>query len=241
MPKADVYEARVFRGPKLSALVDRARPHAAATTVTAIGKDGYFATFDLVDLRKHAIVMAFEQDGKPMPPSIGGPISVRFDPRPLTPEVQRRLQNAGVLYVTHLIVGDEPAHLRIGARVLDDAELDKLPETSRSGPVSYRTGWEPTPQLLWGVRLRDVLGTPPATTRVLGKDALHQEKALTPTFKAADLTRCEPILVRRYGRDRARVPTRMGGPLLLAVNDACREDLGRSAWLAFVESVELGP
>jgi len=246
----DVYAVRRFRGPRLSTLMDRAGVQPEAKTVTLVGKDGYFATFDLPDVRSQPVVLAFEQDGLPSTPGQGGPVSVRFDQRVFPAEQQRRYQNNGCLYVTHMIVGDERAHLRVGVggKTLDDAALDKLTESSLTDvTVGYRSGWEPTPQTLYGVLLRDVLKAGGVTAaaadevRVFGKDALHQEKERVPTFHGRDLERCGVMVVRSFGPNRLRVPTMRGGPLLLAMNRTCRDSFGRGAWLWFVESVEVRP
>lgn len=242
------YSSSRFRGPRLTALIDRAGARAEAKTVTLVGKDGYFATFELADVRALPILLAHEQDGMPTTPGQGGPVSVRFDPRSFTPELQRRYQNNGVLYVTHMIVGDEKAHLRIGGTTLGDEDLDKLGETSLTDvTVGYRSGWEPTPQTLYGVTLRTALkaaGVTPADRQeihIYGKDALHQERERAPVVRGSDLDRCTVTIVRSFGPDRVRVPSKRGGPLLLAMNRTCRESFGRGAWLWFVESVEVDP
>ncbi len=246
VPAKDVYAERRFRGVEIRTLLDRAGPSAEPKTATFVAKDGYFATLDLADLRAHPFILAFDQDGKASLPALGGPLSVRFDPRSVGAELQRRYQYSDVFYVTHMIIGDEPTRLAVGSRTLDDAALDRLSEVSRTEPVAYRTGWEATPQTLWGVRLVDAMraaASPEgsASVRVLGKDASHRENEGVPTFSAADLERCEPMLVRRHGPQRTQIPTRMGGPLLLHVAPACREKLGRGAWLSFVERLEALP
>lgn len=244
VPKLAPHEERRFRGPRISELVARAEPRPEAKTVTIIAKDGYFVTFDLVHLRAQPFILAYEQDGKPSLSAQGGPLSVRFDPRAMSDELMRRYQLADVFYVTHLIVGDEPARLRIGTHVLDEAALDKLPEISMSGPVSYRTGWEATSQTLWGVRLHEVaraagVSEPLPKMRIFGKDRQPDEGVVIPSFQGSDFERCDPVLVRRFGVDRARISTHRGGPLLLYVKPVCREALGKSAWLSFVEHIEV--
>lgn len=248
VPKNAVYPERSFKGVRISTIVDRAAPAAdagaAPTTVTLIGKDGYFATLALGDVRKHPFALVYEQDGAPMLPAFGGPLAMRFDPRAAGGELDRRYQYSDVSYVTHLIVGDEAASLRVKDRVFDNAALAKLPEKTVGGPVSYRSGWEATPQTLHGVPLRDVLhaaglSEPLPRVQLFGKDELHQQKATAPTFAGDTFDSCEPLLVRSFGPDRTPVPTRRGGPLLLFVNAICREQLGTNAWLAFVERVEV--
>lgn len=241
--KTDVWEEHAFRGVRISSLVAKAAPAASAATVTFIATDGYFATFELEHLQKHAFILAYEQDGKAMLPAFGGPLSVRFDSREIGPDLQRKYQSADVFYVTHAIVGDERASLRVGERVFDDAALAALPETTVSGPVSYRSGWEAMPQALHGVRLRDVLKAAGLTelprAQIFGKAQIHQQKSTSPIFAGDTFDSCEPLIIRRFGADRANVPTRRGGPLLLYVNAICREKLGANAWMAFVERVEV--
>lgn len=241
--KSEVWEEHAFRGVRISSLVEEAGPAPAATTVTFLATDGYFATFDLADLKRHAIILAYAQDGKAMLPAFGGPLSVRFDSRDIGPDLQRKYQSSDVFYVTHLIVGDEHASLRVGDRVFDDAALSRLPETTVSGAVSYRSGWEATPQALHGVRLRDVLKGAGLTelprAQIFGKAEIHQRTATAPVFTGDTFDSCEPLLVRRFGAEHVNVPTRRGGPLLLYVNAICREKLGANSWLAFVERVEV--
>lgn len=237
---------RTYRGVKIGDIVDHAKPRPEAKVVTFVGSDGYWSTVELQHLRAYDALMAFELDGKLLTPANGGPIGLHLDLARMTPELQRRYQNAGCMYVTHMIIGDEAAHLRVGDKTLDAAALDALPETKLAvEKVEWRTGWLPTPQTLWGPRLRDVVGrsTLPARVRVYGKDPLHQKADAVAAIGAADLASCDLVLARRYGADRKPIPSSMGGPVLLAVGNNCRDRFPRErgGWTSFVESVEVTP
>ena len=137
---------RTYRGVKIGDIVDHAKPRAEAKSVTFVGSDGYWSTVELRHLRAYDALMAFELDGKLLTPANGGPIGLHLDLARMPPELQRRYQNAGCMYVTHMIIGDEAPHLRVGDKTLDAAALDALPETKLTvEKVEWRTGWLFTP------------------------------------------------------------------------------------------------
>jgi hypothetical protein len=146
-------------------------------------------------------------------------------------------------YVTHVIVGTEPARLRVGERVLAAAALAELPPYDLDGPVAWKVNWPSTPVHVRGVKVTDVLHaagiTVPAGGRVIvrGKASVHRDPADPIALAAEDLARCEFVLATHWGAGETPIAARLGGPIALAVPPGCGAQYGDRFWLPFVEEL----
>lgn len=250
-PQNPTERARVidFRGVLASELLDRFAAAPEAREVTFVALDGFRSTVEQASLRRFRVLLAVAADGRPIDRAAGGPIFLVF-PHSETPETVALFPDRfWSFYVTHLIVGTEPARLRLGERVLDAAALAGLPATALDGPVAWKVNWPSTPVHVRGVTVTAALHaaglTVPAGGRVIvrGKASIHREAADPIVLAAADLERCGFLLVTHWGQDDAAVPARLGGPIALAVPPACGARYGDRYWIPFVEEliVEAAP
>ncbi|MEZ4403674.1 MAG: molybdopterin-dependent oxidoreductase [Kofleriaceae bacterium] len=238
-----------FRGVLVRDLLDAYRAAATAREVTLVSLDGFRSTVDVAAARRYRVLLAVAADGQPIARASGGPIFLVF-PHSEAPETVTQFPDRyWSFYVTHLIVGTEPARLRVGQRVFDAAALAALPTVTRDGPVAWKTHWPATPVHLRGVELAAAVRAAgvalPAGGRIIvrGKAAIHRDPADPIEIAVDDLARCGFVLALRWGADEAPVTARLGGPIALAVGPACSARYGDRYWLPFVEElvVEPGP
>lgn len=232
-----------FAGVLVRDLLDRFAADPAAREVTFVALDGFRSTVEQAGLRRFRVLLATSADGKPIERASGGPIYLVF-PHSEEPEtVALYPDRFWSFYVTHLIVGTEPARLRIGERVLDAAALAELPATALDGPVAWKVNWPSTPIHVRGVKVTDALhaagAAVPAGGRVIvrGKAAIHRDDGDPRVLAAADLERCGFLLVTHWGADDAPVTARLGGPIALAVGPACAAEYGDRYWIPYVEEL----
>ena len=151
-------------------------------------------------------------------------------------------------YVTHVIVGTEPAHLDVAGRALDAAALDALPQICVDRRrLKYKSYWPSDPVRLRGVRLRDALRAAnvgvPAGGRVIvrGKPAIERDAKDPRRIAAADVDRCDFLLATHWsaadGSGEQPIAARLGGPITLAVPEACDAAYGDHFWMTFVEEL----
>ncbi|OCR02493.1 molybdopterin-binding protein [Oscillatoriales cyanobacterium USR001] len=241
-----------FRGIAVSQLLDRFGVKPNATSITFLGYDGFSSTVSISDLRRYPIILALERDGRPIPRSEGGPLSLIF-PQSEYPQLhQEYAEQFWAFYVTHAIVGNELAKIRIGNRILDSKTLDKLPLISVEETVGYRQGWPIGKVKLHGVRVRDVLNAANVEIAdnnvviVKGKSAVSRDPNNPIRLRSADIRDCDILLVTRWGEDQKPIPSRLGGPITLAFTGSCYAignvqnsvDSDRP-WLTFVEELEI--
>lgn len=250
-PQNPTDRARVidFRGVLVRDLLDRFAAAPDAREVTFVAIDGFRSTVEQASLRRFRVLLAIAADGAAIDRSRGGPIYLVF-PHSESPETVALFPDRfWSFYVTHLIVGTEPARLRVGERTLDAAALAELPRVALDGTVQWKVNWPSTPVHVRGVGLTDVLHAGglnvPAGGRVIvrGKAVVHRDPGDPIALAAADLERCGFVLVTHWGADDAPVPARLGGPIALAVPPACADQYGDRYWIPYVEElvVEAGP
>jgi hypothetical protein len=235
-----------FQGVPVSALIDRAGVVPEATDVTFVAFDAFRATLRLEDLQRYPILLALARNGKPIPRSEGGPL---YLVHPITqfPELRRRYDStAWVFYVTHVILGTEPARLRVGKRVLTAEDLDQLPPVTLNRPVGYRLFWPHGNVQLQGVKIQDALAAAqvalPADgmVTVQGKAPINRDPKQPFRLSANILKVCDVLIVRRWGNDLALLPAKMGGPLTLAFGPNCPAAIAnQQPWMTFVQSLEV--
>lgn len=238
------YPAR-WRGVRIDALVDRARPVGEISEVTLFAFDGFRATLQLADARRYPLILAYSTDGAPIPRAAGGPLYAAYpiDDHPeLIPRYDGRFW---VFYVTHVVVGTGAPSLRIGERTLDAASLAALPRTTIVETVGYRTGWPSEPVRLEGVRIRDVLasiGEPLERgqhVRVISHAPISRGDARPTRIRADDVLAEDVILAMWWGEAREPIPARLGGPIALAFPANVGARLAEHDWLTFIESIEV--
>lgn len=234
-----------WRGVRLDALVDRARPHEGVTEVTLVAYDGFRATVQLDDARRFPLVLAYESDGQPIPRASGGPLYAVY-PIDEHPELRDRYDGRfWVFYVTHVIVGTAAPALRVGARTLDADALAALPRTTIVETVGYRTGWPSEPVRLEGVRLRDLLAAADEEVgrgehvRVVTIAPISHGDARPTRVRADDVLGEDVIVALWWGERREPIPARLGGPIALAFPAHVGARLTEHDWLTFVEAIEV--
>ncbi|WP_449418026.1 molybdopterin-dependent oxidoreductase [Phormidium nigroviride] len=241
-----------FRGIVVSQLLDRLGVKPEATNVTFLGYDGFRSTVSIKDLRRYPIILAVERDGRPIPRSEGGPLSLVF-PQSEYPQLHEvYAERFWAFYVTHAIVGNEPAQIRIGNRTLDSNALDRLPQITIEEAVGYRQGWPIGKVKLHGVRVRDVLtaGNVAIANReaviVKGKSAVSRDPKNPIRLRSADVRDCDILLVTRWGDSYQPISSRLGGPVTLAIPASCYSGGGFQTpidddrrWLTFVEELDV--
>jgi DMSO/TMAO reductase YedYZ molybdopterin-dependent catalytic subunit len=235
-----------WRGPRLDALIDRASPAPDAREVTLIAADGFRATFELADLRRWPILLAYELDGRPLPRDAGGPLQAVFPIGADHPELAGRYDGRWwVFYVTHAIVDTEEPRLAVGARVLDRAALEALPRTSIVETVGYRVGWPSEPVALEGVRLRDLLEAAGETlargqhVRVRSHAPISRGDDRPTRIRAEDALE-QDVIVALWSAGEP-ISARLGGPMTLAFPASVGAHLADHDWLTFVDAIEVEP
>ncbi|MBK9036374.1 MAG: molybdopterin-dependent oxidoreductase [Myxococcales bacterium] len=232
-----------FRGLLVRDLLDRYRASAAAGEITFVSIDGFRSSVDVAGLRGYRVLLAIAADAQPITRASGGPIFLVFPHTETPATVALYPDRYWSFYVTHLIVGTEPARLRVGDRVFDGAALAALPAATLDGPVGWKVHWPSTPVHLRGVRVLDVVRaagvTLPAGGRVIvrGKASIHRDPADPLVLAVDDLERCGFVLATHWGADDAAISARLGGPVALAVPPACAATYGDRYWIPFVEEL----
>ncbi len=236
-----------FRGVLVRDAIDRAGALPGADELTFVSIDAFRAPVAIADVRRFRTLLAIEADGAPIKPADGGPIFL-VHPHSESPEtVALYPDRYWSFYVTHVIVGTEPARLAVTDHVLDAAALDALPQVTWTGVVKYKSYWPSDPVKLRGVRLRDALraanvGVPAGGGVVVrGKPAIERDPKDPRRISAADLDRCDFLLATHWsapdGSGEQPIAARLGGPLTLAVTDACAQQYDDHFWMTFVEEL----
>jgi hypothetical protein len=243
-----------FRGVLVRDLLDRVGVAGDATELTFVSIDAFRTPVAIADARRFRTLLALAADGVAIPRAQGGPIFL-VHPHSEAPEtVTLYPDRTWSFYVTDVIVGTEPAALRVGDRTLDAAALDALPQLHWEGVVKYKSYWPSDPVVLRGVRLRDALRAAGAAVPVggavivRGKAAIQRDPKDPHRIAAADVERCEILLATRWGDPRMAddlalqpIAPRLGGPITLAIPPACAGAYGDHDWLTFVEELVVEP
>ncbi len=234
-----------FRGVAVSKLLDKFGVAPDVTEVTFIAHDGYRVTVNLGDLRHYPIIIALERDNRKISRSDGGPLYLVF-PYNQYPQLQQQYPDRyWAFYLTDMVVGTEPIHLKVGKRVFNTAALEKLPPVRVEETVGYRIGWPVGKVKLYGVRMQDVLAAagltlPQGSAIILrGKSPIYQNPAKPILLEASDIQRCNILLATHWGNDRQPIPAKMGGPVTLALSSACKTQSDAWRWMTFVEELEV--
>jgi len=234
-----------FRGISIAALLDRFGNGDLNSEITFVAFDAFRSTVNQADIRRYPIALALERNGKPISRDEGGPLYLIF-PQVQYPELGAKYHDQfWAFYVTNLIIGTEPVHLRVGGRELDAAALERLPQVTIDTEVGYKIAWPTGKVKLQGVRLRDVLATAgvklPGDSAVVvrGKSPIYRDAKNPISLPAAAVANCNLLLVTRWGEDRQLIPAKMGGPVALAYPKDCPVDLTEKLWVTFVEEIEV--
>jgi hypothetical protein len=254
-PQDPAHAGRVidFRGVLVRDLLDRVGVDGAADELTFVSIDAFRAPVAIADVRRFRTLLALDADGKPIPRAEGGPIFL-VHPHSESPEtVTLYPDRYWSFYVTDVIVGTEPARLRVMDKTLDAATLDALPQITWTGVVKYKSYWPSDPVRLRGVRLRDALraanvGVPAGGGVIVrGKAAIQRDPKDPRRIAAADVDGCDFLLATHWaaadGSGEQPIAARLGGPITLAVPDACAARYDDHFWMTFVEELapERGP
>jgi hypothetical protein len=209
-----------------------------------VAHDAFRSTIEVADARRWPIALALEMDGRPIPRAGGGPLFLVF-PHATEPASARRYNDRyWSFYVTHMIVGTEPIALRVGDRALDAAALAALAPVDLVVRARFNGAfWPSTAVELRGVRMADALAAAgvalpeEGSVVALGKAPIQRD-ALDPVrFRARDVRDCGILLVSRWGPRREPIPAGMGGPLAIAIPDACAARHGDRHWMTFVQEL----
>ena len=234
-----------FRGISVEKLLNQAIVDPAATEVTVVAADSYYATIPLADLYRNKGLLAIAEYGKPIRRNEGGPIHLVFLRDANTTQADINTQR-WTYYVTHVIVGTEPLSLKVGKNTLTAADLEKLPTYEMTSLVGYKIGWADEPVKLIGVNLRDILRSqnvvmpPQSFLRVRRKsmDDLDPQKSVR--IPASLINTCDVMLAYRWGENNEAIPASKGGAITLAYGNNCpSESVKNLAWLPFVESLSV--
>jgi hypothetical protein len=87
-----------------------------------------------------------------------------------------------------------------------------------------------------GVRLTDT-----GSVVALGKAPILRDAANPIRFAGGDVKQCGLLIVTHWGDERQPIPARMGGPVAVAIPDACSERYGDKAWVTFLEELKVEP
>ncbi|MCF4970473.1 molybdopterin-dependent oxidoreductase [Nostoc sp. CMAA1605] len=235
-----------FRGIPVSTLLKKYGYQPNVTEVTFMAYNSYQVTVDLYDLLKYPIILAIANDGKPISRAQGGPIYLVF-PHSQYPHLQQQYpESFWIFYVSNIVVGTEPARLKVGKQELNLADLEKLPQITVTETVGYRSGWPSGKVPLHGVRLRDILtvNAPDLLSKeivVQGKTTTYQNNLNSVILTANDIKKCDIFLATKWGDEKKNIPARMGGPLTLAFGSDCQTKTNGLRWVNFVEELVIKP
>ncbi|MDB9304253.1 molybdopterin-dependent oxidoreductase [Nodularia spumigena CS-591/12] len=232
-----------FTGISVSSLLKNFGSQSEITEITFVCYDAYQVTINIKDLLKYPIILAVAKDGQPIPREQGGPIYLIF-PYTEYPDIRKKYDpGIWAFYVTHIILGTEPAKVSIGDRELNVADLDQLPQVSLIQNVGYRVWWPSGEVQLSGVRLRDVLKladvdlNTTSSVVVRGKPPVYRRNSQPIELVTEDILKCDILLATRWGNDKQRIPASMGGPVALAFSDNCPSRTKNQRWVTFVEEL----
>jgi hypothetical protein len=236
-----------FRGVSVAKLLSLVKISPNIDDVTFVALDAYRAVFKLSDLQRYPnIVLALEKNGRAIKPTDGGPLQLVYDSFPnryLTPFYPG---TNWAYYVTHIIVGNEPAQLKIGERIFKQADLDRLPQNIIRTKVGYRLFWSSESVRLRGVYIRDLLKeanlNPPKQGSILlrGKSLIHRDPKKPVLISLEAIQACNVMIATHFGEDDRPIPTRMGGPITLVYPSDCKTQVKEQhKWLTFVEEIEI--
>jgi hypothetical protein len=238
-----------FRGVLVRDVLDRVGAGASVGELTFVSIDAFRAPVAVADVRRFRTLLAIEADGAPIPRAQGGPIFLVHPHRESPETVALYPDRYWSFYVTDVIVGTEPARLEVLDRVLDAAALDALPQIAWTGVVKYKSYWPSDPVRLRGVRLRDAVRAANVGVAagggviVRGKAAIQRDPKAPRRIAAADIERCDFLLATHWGPAGSEhdqpIPARLGGPITLAVPDACAVAYDEHFWMTFVEELAL--
>lgn len=234
------------RGILVSHLLDRLNIQAKSDEITFLAFDAYRSTIKLADIQKYPIMLVLEYDGHPLTKPEGGPLFLKL-PYELYPNLASIYPGTDeVFYTTHIIVGNEPAQLKVGNHLLNSEELNRFPQTTINTPVGYRRFWPSESVKLSGIRIRDLsmalnLKMPlNSAVIVRGKAPIHRDKNHPASLPVADLQNCDIILATHWGKNLEPIPSKMGGPIALAFPPNCSSQVKEEhRWLTFVEELEV--
>lgn len=236
-----------WRGVEIRTLLELVGAAPDAQTITFIGADLFSATIKVADAKKWPILLAVEQDGQPIKRSEAGPVVVVF-PYTDLPEVEKTYDETHwAFYVSHVVVDRDEPRVRVGQRVLERAELEKLPRVMIEGKVGFRVHWPSDKVKVWGVRLRDVLAAGGVQASDGAKYVVRSKAPALPAdlhevrVDGADVRACDVILAMEWGDDKAPIAAPMGGPLGLAFGAECRGKYANEPWTMYVEEIEVVP
>jgi hypothetical protein len=237
-----------FQGVLVSTLLEKSGIAADANEVTFVAFDAYRVPVSVADLRRYPILLAMQKNGQPIPRSQGGPLYLIF-PISQYPELRPKYPNTmWAFYVTNLVIGDEPIHLKIGQQQLKTEDLERSPQTLINTAVGYRLFWPSGNIRLQGVRIQDALAaagiTLPANGSVIvrGKAPIHHDRAKPLRLSVAHLKACDIVLATRWGEELQPIPSRMGGPVTLAFAPNCPVETGKNQpWMTYIEELEVLP
>jgi hypothetical protein len=234
-----------WRGVRIDAILDRARPAGDATEVTMVATDGFRATIRLEDARRYPIILAYECDGQPIARDAGGPLYAVF-PIDDHPELAPIYDgHHWVFYVSHLVVDTEEPRVHVGGRTLDRAALEELPRASLVEVVGYRIRWPSEPVRIEGPLVRDVLRAagvelrPGQHVRVIAHAAITRGGDRPTRIPAEDVLESDVILAMWRGEEREPIPGRAGGPVALGFPANVAAHLQSHDWLTFVDALEV--
>jgi hypothetical protein len=245
-----------FRGVLVRDLLDLVHAPPDAKQITFVSADAFRATVDVADARAYRQLIALEADGAPIAREKGGPLFLIHPYDELPSESRDAYRDKypdrfWAFYVTAMVIDTEDVHLRVGARVLDRAALEAMPQqTQDDDHVGWKVEWSSGTVHLRGVALVDLLAAanvalpPHGHVIVRGKAPLHRDPRAPASIAIEDLARCKALLAFAYGDDEAPIPARLGGPLALAMPPCKVPRYDRDPdhfWVTMVEEIEVAP
>ncbi|CAN1209071.1 molybdopterin-dependent oxidoreductase [Tumidithrix helvetica PCC 7403] len=236
-----------FRGVSVAKLLSLVNIQPKVDEITFVALDAYRSTFKIADLQRYpTIILAVEKSGRPIKATDGGPLQLVYDSFPnryLNPIYPATYW---AYYITHIIVGNEPLRLQVGKRILNQEDLDRLPQNIIRTKVGYRLLWSSESVRLRGVTIRDLLkeansNVPKQGSIVLrGKASIHRDPLKPVLIPLEVIHDCDVMLAMHFGEDDRLIPTRMGGPLTLVFPPSCKSQVKEQhKWLTFVEEIEI--
>jgi hypothetical protein len=234
-----------FRGILVNKLLEESIVEPDVEDVTIVAADAYYATISLKDLYRNQGLLTIAEYGKPIRRNDGGPIHMGYF-RPDQLDKSEINKQRWVHYVTHLIVGTEPLRLKVGEKMLERADLEKLSTHKITALVGYKIGWKSETVDLVGIKIRDILRSqnvsipPTSILKVRRKSMDDRDPQKSVKIPAKLIDECDVMLAYKWGTDSQNIPASKGGPLTLAYGNNCpSETIKNLAWLPFVESISV--
>jgi hypothetical protein len=233
-----------YRVVPAATLVERVGVASGVSDITFVAADGHRSVVKLVDAQRYPIGLAVEGDGKRLTRETGGPLFLVFPARAY-PELRSYGGTSWVFYVTHMILGTEPAKLHVAESDLDAAALDRLPQQTATVTSRNGVGWPTDPVSLQGPSVTEVWASAHGSLGaddelvVDAKPLVWREAGRQPRFSADDLRQCAPLLATHWGDHGAPIPASMGGPVILAFPTDCPQHHDDQRWPTFVQGLAL--